>query len=108
MKFNGQLNDANFRELKGIPPNQMAFNLKQELLKDLAVFLGIDISQIIGQASSTAFETAVRTESTLKRINVVLTNRDYALQKVFRRHLENMMQFFPVSYAETIAEVSGK
>lgn len=76
-------------------------------MKEIAVYVGIDPAQIIGQASSTAFETAVRAESSLKRVNVVLSNRDYALQKVFQRHLANIMQFFPLSEAESIAEVSA-
>lgn len=108
IKFNGQLNDANFREIKGIPPNQQAFQYLKDLLSEIAIFVGIDISSIIGQPSSTAFETAQKVESSLKRVNVVLTNRDYALNKVFARHLANIMQFFPLSEAESIVEVSAK
>jgi len=108
LKFNGQLNDSNFREIKGIPPNQSAFQYLTDLLREVAIYVGIDISQIVGQSSSTAFETAVRTESSLKRVNVVLCNRDYALQKVFTRHLANIMQFFPLSEAENICEISPK
>lgn len=106
LKFNGTLNDGNFRELKGVPPNQAAFTYLQDLLREVAIYVGIDPSQIVGQPSSTAFETAIRAESSLKRINVVLTNRDYALQKVFQRHLANIMQFFPLSEAENIVEVT--
>lgn len=108
IKFNGNLNDANFREIKGIPPNQAAFQYLQDLLKEIAMFIWIDISQIIWQASWTAFEAAIRTESSLKRVNVVLTNRDYSLQKVFVRHLSNIMQFFPLSQVEQIIEVDWK
>lgn len=107
-KFNGQMNDANFREIKGQQPNSAAFQYLQDLLKEVAIYVGIDPAQIIGQASSTAFETAVRAESSLKRVNVVLTNRDYALQKVFSRHLANLMQFFPLADAETILEIDSK
>lgn len=105
IKFNWQLNDTSFREIKGIPPNQAAFTYLQDLLKEIAIYIWIDISQIVWQASSTAFETAVRTESSLKRVNVVLTNRDYALNKVFKRHLANIMQFFPISEAQRILEI---
>lgn len=108
IKFNGQLNDANFREIKWVPPNQSAFQYLQDLLKEIAVYVGIDISQIIWQPSSTAFQTAVQTESSLKRVNVVLVNRDYALQKVFTRHLSNLMQFFPMSSVEKILEIDSK
>ncbi len=108
IKFNWQLNDSNFREIKGIPPNQPAFTYLQDLLKEIAIYVWIDISQIVWQASSTAFETAIRTESSLKRVNVVLINRDYALQKVFERHLANIMQFFPISEAQRLCEINPK
>lgn len=105
LKFNGQLNDANYREIKGNPPNSAAFEYLQDLLREIAIYVGIDISQIVGQASSTAFETAVRTESSLKRVNVVLQNRDFALQRVFNLHLSNIMQFLPLSEARKICEI---
>jgi len=108
IKFNGQLNDANFREIKGIAPNQAAFTYLQDLLREIAIFIGIDISQVVGQASSTAFETAQKVESGLKRVNVALINRDYSLAKVFPRHLANIMQFFPVTEAESIVEIDSK
>jgi len=106
--FNWQLNDNNFREIKGIAPNQAAFTYLTDLLQEVAIYVGIDVSQIVWQASSTAFETAVKTESSLKRVNVVLTNRDYALQKVFTRHLANLQQFFPLTMVEQIVEVDSK
>ena len=108
LKFNGQLNDANFRELKGMPPNSQAFQVLQDLMREIAIFLGIDISQVMGTPNSTAFETAQKVESGLKRVNVVLTNRDHSLQKVFTRHLANIMQFFPISEAEAIVEMDNK
>ena len=107
IKFNGQLNDGNFREIKGMPPNQAIFQYSQDLFRQIAIYIWIDPSSIIWQPSSTAFETAVRTESALKRVNVVLMNRDFALQKVFQRHVANLMQFFPLSEAERITEVSS-
>lgn len=106
LKFNWQLNDANFREIKWIAPNQSAFQYLQDLLKEIAIYIGIDISWIVWQASWTAFETAIRTESSLKRVNVVLLNRDYALQEIFERHFSNIMQFFPITKAENIMEIA--
>lgn len=104
LKFNGTLNDGNFREIRWLPPNNYAIQLLEQLLREIAIFIGIDISQIVGQPNGTAFETAQRVESTLKRINVVLKNRDYALQIVFKLHLSNIMQFFPTSWVEEITE----
>lgn len=104
LKFNGQLNDANFRELRGQQPNNSAFEQLKNLLEEIAIFVGIDISQIIGTPNGTAFETAQKLESSLKRVNVVLTNRDYAMSRVMKLHLANIMQFIPIAYAEEITE----
>ena len=106
VKFSGTLDDAHFREIKGQPPNSTAFEYLQELLKEIAIFIGIDISQVIGTPNATAFETAQKVESSLKRVNVILTNRDYALQKVFTRHLANMMQFVSISDVARITELT--
>lgn len=74
------------------------------------MYVGIDPAGIIGSSSGTAFETAVRQESSLKRVNVALTNRDMALKHVYRKHLQNLMQFYPVISAKELFEIdaSGK
>ena len=105
VKFQGQMNDANFRELRGTPPNPAIFEYLQELLKEIAMFVGIDPAGIIWTASSTAFETAVKTESALKRVNVALQNRDMALNHVYRKHLQNLQQFFPIKTAQWLLEI---
>jgi hypothetical protein len=106
VKFEGQLNDANFRELSGKPPDAAIFNYLRQLLSDIAIYVGIDPTAIVGQASSTAFETAVKQESALKRVNVVLQNRDMALKQVFKKHLQNIQQFFPVKTAKGLLEIN--
>ncbi len=105
VKFEWQLNDRNFRELSGKEPNAAVFNYLQELLKEIAIFVGIDPMAITWQGSDTAFQTAVQQESSLKRINVVLGNRDMALKHVFRKHLQNIMQYFPIKTAKWLVEV---
>jgi len=105
VKFEGQLNDANFRELRWTPPNTAIFDYLQELLREIAMFVWIDPAGIIWTASSTAFETAVKTESALKRVNVVLQNRDMALNHVFKKHLQNLQQFFPIKTAKGLLEI---
>ena len=105
-KFQWQLTDANFREIRGQQPNAAIFNYTEQLLKDVAIYVWIDPSSIIGQPSSTAFETAVRQESSLKRVNVVLTNRDMALQKVYTQYLQLLMQYFPIKKAIEVLELT--
>lgn len=105
VKFEGQLNDQNFRELSGKGPDAAIFNYLRQLLSDIAIYVGIDPTAIVGQASSTAFETAVKQESALKRVNVVLSNRDEALKQVFKKHLQNLQQFFPIKTAKGLLEI---
>lgn len=106
IEANGQLDDNSFREIKGQAPNQAIFNYSEDLLKQVAIYVGIDPSSIVGQASSTAFETAVKQESGLKRVNVVLMVRDMALEQVYNRHVSNVMQFFPIKLAKGILDIA--
>ncbi len=103
----GQLDDNSFREIKGQAPNQAIFNYAEDILKQVAIYVGIDPSSIVGQASSTAFETAVRQESGLKRVNVALMARDMAMEKVYKRHIANVMQFFPLKMAQGILDIAN-
>lgn len=105
VKASKPLTQDSFQEIKGQAPNSAIFNYANDLLKQVAIFIGIDPAAIIGEASSTAFETAVRTETSLERVNVALLNRDEAWQKVQRRHLSNIMQFFPRKMAKSLLEI---
>lgn len=104
VRSDGPLDDSSFREIRGQQPNNAIFQYSQDLLRQVAIYVGIDPASIIGQASSTAFETAVRVETGLKRVNIALMNRDMALTKVYRRHVSNVMQFFPLKTAQGIVE----
>lgn len=102
----GSLDDNSYKEIKGQAPNQAIFNYAEDLLKQVAIFVGIDPSQIIGQASSTAFETAVKQESGLKRVNVALMSRDMALERVYNLYVSNIMQFFPIKTAKGLLDIA--
>ena len=104
VRFNGSL-AWNFQEIRWNPPNQAIFSYTDQLLKDIAIFVWIDPSWIVWQPSSTAFETAVRQESSLKRVNVVLANRDLALKEVYTQYIQNLQQFFPITSAKSILEL---
>lgn len=101
VRFNGQL-AGNFQEITAQQPNSAIFNYLQELYRDIAIYAGIDPSSILWQPSKTAFEVAVQTESSLKRVNVVLKNRDMAMARFGKMHLSNLMQFFPLKMARGI------
>lgn len=106
VKSEGPVDDSSFREIRGQQPNNAIFQYSNDILKQVAIYIGIDPAAIIGSASSTAFETAVKQETGLKRVNMALMNRDMALSKVYNRHVPNVMQFFPIKTAKGMLEVT--
>ena len=73
------------------------------------MFIGIDPAAITSLGNdTTAFQTAVRQESSLKRVNIALANRDIALKQVYRKHLKNLMQYFPIKTAKGLFEIDDK
>lgn len=102
---NGPVGPDNFQEIRGQAPNQAIFTYLQDLLQQVAIFVGIDASAIIGQPDSTAFEAGLRQDTWLKRVNVALMNRDMALTEVYRRHVSDVMQYFPLKLARWVLEV---
>lgn len=104
MTFDGQLAN-NFQQLSGNPPNQAIFNYRTELYKDIAMFMGIDIQNIIGQPQQTAFQTDVQREASQKRINVWLTNRDLANERFADLYKDLLQKYFPRKNAEGLYPV---
>lgn len=89
-----------FKELTGTPPNQAIFNQVNNLFEQIAVFVGIDIKNILWVPQQTAYQTNVQVESSRERVNVWLTNRDLALERMANQHMENLVRFFPRKTAE--------
>lgn len=96
LKFNGDLNSGNFQQLQGNPPNNAIFSYMESIFKDIAIYSGIDVRNILGFPSQTAYQTAIQKESSLQRINVILDNRDVAYQRVADLHKDNLQMFFPL------------
>jgi len=70
------------------------------LYKDIAVYVGIDINNIIGSPNKTAFEVEVQVEASQKRINVWLTNRDLAYERLANLYKDLLQTYFPRVDAE--------
>lgn len=104
MKFKGNL-AWNFQQLSGTPPNQAIFSQIDRIFKDVAIFCGIDIQNILGDPQQTAYQTAVQKESSLKRINVVFTNRDYAFERLGNLHKDNIQMFYPMKLVRQLVEL---
>lgn len=101
LTFQGKLNE-NFQQLTGVPPNAAAFNYLERIYKDIAMFVGIDIQNILGAATQTAYQTNVQVEASQKRVNVRLTNRDLAFERLANLHKDNLQHFFPRKTAEGV------
>ena len=110
MTFDGNFAN-NFQQLSGNPPNQAIFNQKTELYKDIAMFMGVDIQNIIWQPQQTAFQTDVQREASQKRINVWLTNRDLANERFADLYKDLLQKYFPRKDAEglyPVIEIDGQ
>lgn len=94
-EFTGNSLAGNFQQITGTPPNQAIFGYMDRLFKDVAMFSGIDVQNIIGLEAQTAFQTAVQRESSLQRMNTVIANRDESYQRMANLHLDNIRTFYP-------------
>ncbi len=89
-----------FQQLQGVPPNQAIFEYMNNLFEQIAVFVGIDIKNILWVPQQTAYQTNVQVESSQERVNVWLTNRDLSFERMANQHMENLVRFFPRQTAE--------
>jgi len=95
LTFDGDL-DRNFKQLSGNPPNQAIFSHMQEIYKSIAIYVGIDIQNIMGQPQQTAFQTEVQREASQKRINVWFANRDMAYERLADLMKDLIIMFYPM------------
>ena len=105
MKFKGNL-QWNFQQLSWTPPNQSIFTYLQELFKQIAIFVGIDIMNILWETQQTAYQTAVQKESSLQRVNVVLKNRDEAFERLANLHKDNLQMFYPIKLVRQLVKIN--
>jgi hypothetical protein len=71
----------------------------------IAITTGIDIKSMLSTPQQTAYQTNVQQESSQKRINVYLTNRDLAFERLANLHKDNLQRFFPKKDADGIYPV---
>jgi len=101
LTFDGNLG-ANFQQISGNPPNQAIFNYLERLYKDIAIYIGIDIQNILGDPQQTAFQTEVQREASQKRVNVWLMNRDLAFERFANLYKDLLQRFFPLKDADDL------
>lgn len=99
LSFDGNF-AQNFQQITGTPPNQAIFNYMEQLYRDIAVYVGIDVQNIMGGNNQTAFQTEVQREASQKRVNVWLENRDLAYERFADLYKDALQTFFPRKDAE--------
>lgn len=111
LTFDGKLDSSTFQQISGTPPNQAIFWYMDKIMQDISIYVGIDIQNIMGESKLTAFQSELKRDSSQKRINVWLTNRDLAFERFADLHKDNLQKFFPRKTAEGIypqIEVDGE
>jgi len=92
----------NFEQLSWNPPNQAIFSYLDRIYKDVAMYVGIDVSNILWEPQQTAFQTEVQREASQKRVNVWLLNRDFAYERLADLFKDLIQTYFPIKTAEWI------
>lgn len=99
LTFDGKFNE-NFQQITGTPPWQALLQAFEMCFEHIAITTGIDIKSMLSTPQQTAYQTNVQQESSQKRINVYLTNRDIAFERLANLHKDNLQRFFPKKDAD--------
>lgn len=100
LTFDWKIGSDNFQQISGNPPNQAIFSYIEQLYRDISIYVGIDIQNVNGDPTQTAFQTEVQREASQKRINVRLTNRDLAFERLANLLKDLIQTYFPKKDAE--------
>lgn len=99
LNFDGNFAN-NFQQINWTPPNQAIFQYMEQLYRDIAIYVWIDVQNILGWTWQTAFQTEVQREASQKRVNVWLENRDLAYERFADLYKDALQTFFPRKNAE--------
>lgn len=102
LTFDGKLWADNFQQISGTPPNQAIFSYVEQLYRDISIYIGIDIQNVMGEPDLTAYQTEVKRESSQKRMNVWLKRRDDDNFRLAQLLKDQIMTFFPVKDANDL------
>jgi len=109
LTFDGNLAN-NFQQLSGNPPNQALFSYLDIIYKEISIYVGIDIQNIMAEAN-TAFQAELQRGSSQKRVNVWLLNRDLANERFADLYKDLLQTYFPRKTAEGLypeIEIEGE
>lgn len=88
------------KQISWNPPNQAIFEYMTQLYRDIAIYVWIDVQNIIWQPQQTAFQTEVQREASQKRINVWFANRDLAFERFANLYKDLLQTYFPRKTAD--------
>lgn len=91
---------GNFQQISWNPPNSAIFEYMTQIYKDIAIYVGIDVQNIMGEPQQTAFQTEVQRAASQKRINVWLTNRDLAYERFANLYKDALQTYGHIIYPE--------
>lgn len=104
LAFDGQF-AGNYQQVTGTPPNQSLVLILQEMYKEIAMYCGIDIRNVLGDPAQTAYQTAVQEQTKNSRVANWITNAEEMFERGYRFYRDDLQMYFPRTLAVEIANV---
>lgn len=107
LAFDGQFN-GNYHQVQGTPPNQSLILILQEMYKEIAMFCGIDIRNVLGDPAQTAYQTAVQEQTKNSRVTNWITNAEEMFERGFKLYGDDLQMYYPRALALEVAKVDDE
>ncbi len=104
LAFDGQF-QGNYQQLSGTPPNNALVNILQEMYKEIAMYCGIDIRNVLGDPAQTAYQTAVQEQTKNGRIANWIVNSEEMFERGFRFYRDDLQMYYPRALAVELTKV---
>jgi len=80
------------------------FSMLDKMYTDIAVYTGIDVRNIIGDTTPTAFQADLQKESSMKRIRTWLQNRNFAFERLADLLHDTLQTYFPLDVPRQLVD----
>lgn len=95
----------NYQQLSGTPPNQSLVLILQEMYKEIAMYCGIDIRNVLGDPAQTAYQTAVQEQTKNGRVTNWIANAEEMFERGFKFYRDDLQMYYPRALAREITKV---
>ena len=95
----------NYHQVTGTPPNNALILILQEMYKEIAMYTGIDIRNVLGDPQQTAYQTAVQEQTKNGRIANWIVNAEEMFERSFSFYKCDLQMYFPAVLARELTEV---